>query len=150
MSWVPSVICMCGALAGGPQQDREQLGPRVAGAVGVGELERDDGKARDLLVEAEDVGERLLHRGVQRDRAVRAGVVVLPDGPGVHERAVAGLADGLGERGAEPDVRGDHRLDVFRDVDAAEGGGEVEADVGLQLCDQRDEVLDVSGDLVIA
>ena len=106
MSCVPSVICSCGSLARGAQQDRQQLGPRVAGAVGVGELERDDREARDLLVEAQHVGERLLHRRVERHRAVGAGVVVLPHGPGVHERAAAGLAHRLGERGAEPDVGG--------------------------------------------
>jgi hypothetical protein len=136
------------AFGPGAEQERDEFGARIRRAVGVGEFKRVYGETFDLGEEHEEITKRLLGCGVERHGAVARGVVVLPDGSGVHESRTGDANDSFGECGTEPEVGLDHRRNVRGLVDAPERCREVKAMRRCQLSDQTDEMVDVGRDHV--
>ena len=89
-----------------------------------------------------NVGESLLGGGVERDRAVRLAVEVLPNSADVYKRDFAGVAARVEQARAKSEICLDERVDVFGLVLGNEVCGQVKTNVRGKVMQRRQSMLE--------
>ena len=128
------------ARLGGVDQKLHQLAPLVACAVRVEQLERDDREAASIVVEAQEIVERLLGGGIEIDRIVPRRAEVLPGRTRVDQPLYAGTDHGLDKPRGEQDVGQDEILALLGPMLGQVQRREMEDDVRPRFSDDRRQV----------